>query len=143
MKKRIVFLFISLMLLLGIVSESAVVSFAEDAMYFNNILDLVVQSSDGNSNFRTGPGMAYNVIQPIPNGIQLRIAAVSKNSSDGLVWGHTTYNNRTGWVSLRNTYVTDVETASVAVYDVTVSQQENICLRKGPGAESMQRISDI
>ena len=110
-------------------------SAADNEVYRNNIMNVVVSSDDGNCSFRSGPGLEYNVMQLIYNGTSLRVTGVMRNSSDGLVWGQTTYNGYTGWISIMLTVVTDVENSSRAVYDVTVAQPENIYLRLGPGAE--------
>ena len=134
MKKRIITVVLAMMLLLGLTVGPAAVASAA-ATYTNNIYNVTTISSDGVANFRTGPGMDYGVITPIYNGNNLRVTAVTKNDKDGLVWGQATYNGYTGWVSMVLTSVYDMETASVANYDVTVSQQDNIYLRRGPGAE--------
>ena len=134
MKRKMITLILAVMLVLGLITgPAASVSAAET--YTNNIYNVTTYSSDGVANFRTGPGMEYGIITPIYNGNNLRVTAVSKNYTDGLVWGQAVYNGNTGWVSMLLTSVYDMETASVANYDVTVSQQENIYLRKGPGSE--------
>jgi len=134
MKRKVYALILSMLLVLGITAGSVTVASAAD-VYTNNILLVTVSSSDGNANFRTGPGMEYGAIQPILNGNSLRITGVTKNYTDGLVWGQTTYNGATGWVSLMLTTVNDVENASQASYDVTVTVPQNIYLRRGPGSE--------
>jgi len=103
--------------------------------YTNNILNVTVSSSDGRCSFRTGPGLSYSMMREIYNGTVLRITALNQNPSDGLVWGQTTYNGYSGWVSMVLMIVNDVENASRAEYDVTVVEPDYIYLRRGPGAE--------
>ena len=134
MRRRVLTIVLAVLLVLGIVTGPVMVASA-DAVYGNNILDVVVSSDDGYANLRTGAGMAYGIITPIYNGTALRVTEVTQNSSDGIVWGHTNYNGYNGWVAMEPTIVTDVENASVATYDVTVTQANNIYLRRGPGAE--------
>lgn len=135
MKRRLMLLITAMMMLMGMTFGSGIQAAAADPIYTNNILNVTVSSSDGYCNFRTGPGMAYGVITPIYNGTSLRVTGLSKNSSDGVTWGQTSYNGSSGWIALNETYCSDMETASTAVYDVTVTQQDNIYLRRGPGAE--------
>ena len=134
MKRRMMAVVLSVLLVLGIAAGPAM-SVSADAVYGNNIMDVVVSSDDGFANLRTGGGMAYGVITPIYNGTSLRVTEVTQNSADGIVWGHTSYNGNNGWVAMEPTIVTDVENASVAIYDVTVTQANNLYLRRGPGAE--------
>lgn len=134
MKKKMITLVLAVMLILGLTVGPAAVASAATT-YTNNIYNVTTYSSDNVANFRTGPGMEYGVITPLSNGTTLRVTAVSKNYNDGLVWGQAVYNGTTGWVSMLLTNVYDMETASVASYDVTVRQQENLYLRKGPGTE--------
>lgn len=108
---------------------------ADNTTYTDNIYTMVVSSTDGSCNLRSGPGLSYGVITPIYNGTSLRVTALYRNSGDALVWGQTTYNGYTGWISVMTTYVSTSETSSKASYDVTVSNQQNIVLRAGPGTE--------
>lgn len=134
MKRRLMAVVLAALLVLGIVAGPAMVVSA-DTIYGNNILNVVVSSDDGFANLRNGAGMTYGIITPIYNGTSLRVTEVTQNSYDGIVWGHTSYNGYNGWVAMEPTVVTDVENASVAIYDVTVNQANNIYLRRGPGAE--------
>lgn len=133
MKRRILVVVIAALLTLGLLGPAMVAS--ADASYGNNILNVVVSSDDGFANLRTGGGMGYGIITPIYNGTALRITEVTANSSDGIVWGRTNYNGYDGWVAMEPTVVNDVENASVATYDVTVTQASNLYLRRGPGSE--------
>ena len=108
---------------------------ADNTLYSNNIMDVVVSSSDGNASFRSGPGLSYGVNQLIYNGTYLQITGVYRNSADGLVWGQTTYNGYSGWVCVETVVVNSVENSSKASYDVTVTNPDNIVLRTGPGTE--------
>lgn len=50
-------------------------------------------------NMRSGAGTSYSVVASIPNGVLLTVTEV-KNSSDGYVWGYTSYKDKKGWVAL-------------------------------------------
>ena len=134
--KKTISLILSVFLLVTLMAGgSSAVFGASDVTYRNNQMNVVVASDDGSCNLRTGPGLAYNIIQPIYNGTSLHITGVSKSSQDGLVWGQTTYNGNTGWISMLLTIVNSIDNSSQATYDVTVTNADYIMLRTGPGAE--------
>ena len=135
MKRKVLVFILATALILGLSIGLRAEKAAADEVYTNNILNSVVTSSDGFCNLRTGPGLGYGVITPIYNGTSLRITAVTKNYAEDIVWGQTIYNGMSGWVSVIPTTVSDIENASLAVYDVTVSNENNIVLRRGPGTE--------
>ena len=135
-RSRLTKLCVILTALLLFVSSMSVLSYgADNTTYSNNILNVTVTSSDGYCNLRSGPGISYGVITPIYNGTTLKITSVYRNSADALVWGLTTYNGYSGWISVMTTVVNSADTASKAVYDVTVTNPQNIVLRAGPGTE--------
>jgi len=134
MKRKRMAGMLAILMSLFILTGPAATAYA-DTMYSDHLYYAVVSSDDGFANLRTGPGMAYGIIQPVYNGNSLSITAISQNSSDGIVWGETYYNGYNGWVALEPLIVTDVNNASAAVYDVTVTQANNIYLRRGPGTE--------
>ena len=134
-KKSIICIFAALLVLIMTAGLGrANVSHAAE-IYNNYVFEVIADSADGFCAFRTGPGVEYSMIREIYNGTQLRITALTRNYNDGLVWGETRYNGVSGWISIMNTFVYNVENASNAVYDVRVTLPDYICLREGPGAE--------
>lgn len=49
-------------------------------------------------NMRSGAGTSYDKVTTVPNGIDLQITSVKL--VDGMYWGKTSYNGKSGWVSL-------------------------------------------
>ncbi len=63
-----------------------------------------VVNADPSLRLRSGAGTSYSHIADIPVGTTLTITKISNN------WGYTTYNGKSGWVSLE--YITPVEPVS-------------------------------
>ena len=138
MKKKILSCCLALLMTLTLsagIGRCFSVYAADNTVYSNNRMTVVVASSDGNCSFRTGPGLGYDVMSLIYNGTVLQVTGVCRNSADGLVWGLTSYNGTSGWISMMLTIVNDIENASKAIYDVTVTNEDYIYLRQGPGTE--------
>lgn len=136
MKRKISGMILLVLLVLSMTAGMGRVSEVRAAeVYYNQILNVVVSTSEGSCNFRMGPGLEYGVMQTIGNGTSLMVTALSRNAKDGLVWGQAVYNGIAGWVSIRTTWVYDIQGASGACYDVRVTVPEYLYLRQGPGAE--------
>ena len=70
---------------------------------------------DGGINLRDGAGVSYNVIlsHMIPNGTSVEIIQETTSTSNGRYWGYTTYEGRSGWVTLEQvTPVAEVMSSS-------------------------------
>ena len=66
----------------------------------------VAASADGGSlNFRQDAGTSAGIITEIPNGTQLHITDIRYNQRDDFFFGYTSYQGRSGWVSLRQTTI--------------------------------------
>ena len=136
MKKRIILSLVALLIVLTVLAGIGKLSVSHASeVFYNQVMNVYIDSDDGTGNLRTGPGLEYAVITPVYNGTSLYITAITVNNTDGLTWGRTTYNGRSGWISMTTTHVSNIEQASKAVYDVKVTQAENIYLRFGPGTE--------
>lgn len=72
---------------------------------------VMVDAPDYYCNFRTGPGISYDIITPIYNGEVLYISQECYNPADGLWWGETSYGGGSGWISLSQTSYTEAPSA--------------------------------
>ena len=59
--------------------------------YLNQDSYVMVNASDDYCNLRTGPGIKYDIINPIFNGTILPISETSYNQEDGNEWGKTSW----------------------------------------------------
>ncbi len=72
---------------------------------------------DGGINLRSGAGVEYGVLLDhlIPNGTVLSITRETRAASNSRFWGYTTYEGKTGWVTLEEvTPVAEVMTSSTS-----------------------------
>ena len=83
-------------------------------------LDVQVSSSEGSINFRSNASTSAPVIGQIPNGTALHVTNLTYSSGDNLIFGQTTYNGTTGWVSLRQTAISKFDG-----FDTKVSSTES------------------
>ncbi len=64
-------------------------------------------------NMRSGAGLDKSIVQPVYEGINLTVTEITV--ADGLEWGKTTYNGKTGWVALKYCiYVSAIPEPTVA-----------------------------
>lgn len=112
----------------------------------NENYDCVVSAQDGSGYLylRSGPGMSYSILCNIVDGVVLHIDESCTDRQDGVRWGHTYYNGKYGWVSLKHTTINgggsgSTPSGTTAVdYDVVVSAQDGsgyLYLRSGPNMD--------
>ena len=73
-------------------------------------------------NMRSGPGLGYNQITALANGVTFSVNIGDVQSADGYAWGKTTVNGVTGWVVIA-TYVTrtgSIRASKYYLYDSLV-----------------------
>ena len=97
MKKRAIAILISILLMMPALGISV------HAADFN----ARVNSSESAINFRTAPSTASSVITQIPDGTVLHVTSLAYSPSDDLIFGQTDYNGSQGWISLRQTAISD------------------------------------
>lgn len=100
MKSNLAVIFCVLLLLLPVLSMTV-----QAATYPSTYFSVQVSGSDGSVNLRSGAGTNYNVISSIQNGTVLTITGMAYSQYDGFMWGATTWNGYSGWVSLRQTTI--------------------------------------
>lgn len=95
-------------------------------------ISVQVNSSEGSINFRSAPSRGSNVITEIPDGAVLYISSLSFSPEDDLIFGYTTYNGSSGWVSLRQTTINDFSGFTTSVS----SSEGSINFRSSASTES-------
>ena len=109
MKKSFIVLIICMLLTIPVIASSV------SAADFNARVD----SSESAINFRTSPSTASSVIAQIPDGTMLHVTSLAYSSADDLIFGQTDYNGSQGWISLRQTAISDF-----TGFDTTVKSSE-------------------
>ena len=109
MKKRVIVIMISMLLMIPVIASSV------RAADFN----ARVNSSESSINFRTSPSTSSSVIAQIPDGTLLHVTSLAYSAADDLIFGQTEYNGGQGWISLRQTAISDF-----TGFDTTVKSSE-------------------
>ena len=109
MKKRSIAIILSILLLIPVIASSV------SAADFN----ARVNSSESSINFRTSPSTSSSVIAQIPDGTLLHVTSLAYSAADDLIFGQTDYNGSQGWISLRQTAISDF-----TGFDTTVKSSE-------------------
>ena len=117
------FLLRTLMLTLLLASLFTITAFAEDA---------VVTGSD--VNFRSGPGMNYEVLDCLPKG-----ATVTVNDRSNSQWYSVTYNGRSGFIAA--SYLRLVTSAPASAGEILVDDGGDSAVAPAPAAPSVPAAS--
>ena len=128
MKKSVIVFIISMLLITSVIASSV------SAADFN----ARVSSSESSINFRTSPSTSSSVIAQIPDGTLLHVTSLAYSSADDLIFGQTDYNGNQGWISLRQTVISDF-----TGFDTTVKSSEGSINFRASAATGSSVITGI